>query len=58
MHHAETLYWTELEKFCEIEKIRHLYVFSKSGHKVGTYLETYLKMKTEHEDNFRNDEMF
>ena len=26
--------------------------------KVGTYLETYLKMKTKHADNFRNDKMF
>ena len=54
----QTYYWTELEKFCEIEKIEHLYVFSKSGYKIGTYLETYIKIKTKQADNFRNDKMF
>ena len=45
-------------QFCEIEKIEHLYVFSKSGYKIGTYLETYIKIKTKQADNFRNDKMF
>ena len=55
---GKTFYWTELEKFWEIEKIKHLYVFSKIGYKVGTYLETYIQMKTKYADNFRNDKMF
>ena len=42
----QTFYWRELEKFSEIEKVEHLYVHSRSGYKVGTYLQTYMKFKT------------
>ena len=51
----QAYYWSELEKFSEIEKIEHLYVHSRSGYKVGTYLETYIKMTTKY---FKNDKIF
>ena len=54
----QTFYWSEIEKFSEIEKVEHLYVHSKSGYKVGTYLETYVKFKTKHADKFKNDKIF
>ena len=54
----QTLYWNELEKFSEFDKIEHLYVHSKSNYKVGTYLDTYIKFKTKHAESFKNDENF
>ena len=49
----QSYYWSELEQFSEIEKIEHLYVHSRSGFKVGTYLETYIKMTAKYADDSR-----
>ena len=48
----------KIEEFSEIKKVEHLYVHSKSGYQVGTYLKIYMKLKTRFAHKLKNDQSF